>query len=274
MQAEEKNIINKILTGYGLDHEWAVFREIIETCGLNFDDEYIENEALLTPDLLESHYDDILKLIQNKELAFKDLPYSDRLIYMVLGALIVLTNAKLPVDLRQKIIDSADWGFELKNRWRKVDDEFIEKREKILTFFQERLKNHEPGLIIDVDPYEVTAGYDVFEEKLGDKFLKTCKVGSLEEITKEILEANLNKILFLFEEEPSYCLYEDYLLLGALVLKTGALIPENLQQRLIEITDWEEEVKKRWNLRDEDFLQRRKEILIAFQDIIRKYPNN
>ena len=271
IQTDEKKIINIILNGYGLDHEFAVYAEIIETCGLNFDDEYIEDESLLTPELLESHYGDIFHLIRSKNLLYEDLPYSDRLVYMVLGALIILTKAHLPEDFRDRIIDSADWEFELKNRWRKVNDEFIENRKKVLTYFQEILKNHEAGKITDVDHYIISAKYDYVG--MGYKFLKACSLDSLEDITQDILEANLDKIIFLIEKEPPFDPYGDYLILGALILKTGASIQEDLRQKIIKVADWEEEVKQRWNLRDEEFLEERKQVLIAFQNIVRRYKS-
>jgi len=98
VEGNKSEILNGIIHGYGLDHEWAVFREIIEICGLNFE-EFIEDEALLTKELLESHYDDILRDIPQKE---ENLSYVNLLYIMVLGALILQTGARLPFDLQKK----------------------------------------------------------------------------------------------------------------------------------------------------------------------------
>ncbi|MEE9379032.1 MAG: hypothetical protein V3V33_13450 [Candidatus Lokiarchaeia archaeon] len=46
-----------------------------------------------------------------------------------------------------------------------------------------------------------------------------------------------------------------------------------MRQKIIEIADWEEEIRQRWNLRDEDFLKQRKEVLIAFQNVVRRYKS-
>lgn len=59
MKENKSEVLNEKVHGYGLDSEWAVYREIVKICGLGYE-EFIENETLLTRELLESHYDDIL----------------------------------------------------------------------------------------------------------------------------------------------------------------------------------------------------------------------
>lgn len=76
-----------------MDHEWAVFQEIIEICGLDID------ESLLTKEILESHYDDILM----KDPYDQDNPEYFKLLYpIVLGAIILQIGARLPSDLKKK----------------------------------------------------------------------------------------------------------------------------------------------------------------------------
>jgi len=239
--------------------------------------------------LLESHYDDILQLLRNKDLLYEDLPYSDKLVYMVLGALIIKSNANLPEDLREKIIDSADWEFELKNRWRKVNDEFIEKRKKILLDFQDKIRNHKSGKLTEIDMFALQGQRYEYDWRTEKKITEVCGIdfNNYSEahsftpredkkhkiLTREILEKNLNEVLIAIEENVSVYNINKYLIFGALILKTGASIPEDLRQKIIGVADWEEEVKQRWNLRDEKFLEERKQVLIAFQNIVRRYKS-
>lgn len=267
LNQQDQEVLNKILHGYGLDHEWAVLRKIIQICSLDFD-EFIENESLLTAQLLESHYEDILKCVSDENIT-----YQDHLVYMVLGVLIIKTKARLPKKLCDKIINSANWEFELKTRWRIVDEDFLKKRRETLLEFKEMIRNHKEGRILNVDLHEISANfeYDCLGQRFAEKFLRACDIDSLEDITRKALETNLDKVLFLIEKEPPFDPYSDYLTLGSLILKTGATIPEDLRGKIIEIADWEEELKKRWTLADEDLLSSRKRILITFQNTIRNY---
>jgi len=260
---KEEDTLFTILNGYGLDHEWAIYTKIIEICGLNMD-AYIEDESQLTKELLEEHYDGILK-----DIPQNNLNYEHHLQYMVLGALILKIRAELSDDLRDKIIKSADWEFELKKRWRSVDDEFLERRKKTLINFKERLKEYEIGKKIDVNPY-IIKGSDDFEAM--EKIIKACKLGSLEDLNKEILEENIDKIINVIGKEPPFDIY-DYLILGALILKTGAKFPRSLKKKIMEIADWKEERKQKWTLVDEQFLKKRRHILSRFQDMVLNYKS-
>ncbi len=69
--------------------------------------------------------------------------------YLIFGSLILKTGSKLPEKLREKIFEAADWKNDRKD-WRDASEDFLELRKEILIDFQEKIKNHKPGVITDV----------------------------------------------------------------------------------------------------------------------------
>ena len=189
VHTREERILNSIIFGYGLDHEFAVYVELIEECGLNFDDEYCGNESLLTPELLESHYDDILM----KDPFDQENPEYLKLLYpVVLGALILQIGARLPSDLQKKIIDIDIWDIELKQRWRRPNDHHLENKIKALTEFQEMIRNHESGKITEINPYKFL--YSRISEENGF-YLRFFNTTDIKPLTRKDLEEKLDEII-------------------------------------------------------------------------------
>ena len=66
---------------------------------------------------------------------------SRRKTYLILGYLILLTGARLPKDLKAKVIDAASWEYE-KGLW---EENFIRERRFYLNDFREKIQNHKAG---------------------------------------------------------------------------------------------------------------------------------
>ena len=283
VHTSEEQILNNILFGYGLDHEFAVYEEIIEECGLN-----LENKSLLTPELLESHYDDILM----KDPFDQDNPEYFKLLYpVVLGALILKIGARLPIDLQKKIIDIDIWDIELKQRWKRPNDHHLENEINALTEFQEMIRNHESGKITEINPYNFL--YSRISEE-NEFYLRFFNTTFFKPLTKEDLEEKLDEIIndaLVFDDyinddtpltneqideikriikdskgksTPGY-----FIILGVHVLKTGASIPENLKKRIIETAESQKQVL----FTKADVLKKRKQLIIEFKILISGYKN-
>ena len=117
------------------DDEADIEISLIKTCGINYGD-YAKDESLLTREIFEDHFDIILKEVREM---------GHYIGYLIMGCLILKTGSKLPDDLRKKLIDSADWKLDRKD-WRGADEEFLELRKEILLDFQDKIRNHKPGI--------------------------------------------------------------------------------------------------------------------------------
>jgi hypothetical protein len=129
-----------------MNHEWSVVSNIVNICGLKWDnwnnaDESISFEEFLTREILESHYDKILEKLPS------DNEYHDHLNHMVLGALIVREKAKMPKELKERILHHINWDAELKWRWKTIDKEkqkdFLEERKKLIDSFRHLILNYQ-----------------------------------------------------------------------------------------------------------------------------------
>lgn len=123
------------------DGEADVEISLVESCGLNYE-KYINNKEILTKSLLESHLDELIKIVDNM---------NHHVAYLILGVLILKTGSQISDNLREKIIKAADWKYDQDNYILKNTDdkEFLELRKKILINFQELIQNYKPGQIID-----------------------------------------------------------------------------------------------------------------------------
>jgi len=109
------------------------------------------------------------------------------------------------------------------------------------------------------------------ESDLISFFIKACGI-SLRDfhndsrvLTKEIFEANFDKVLDIVETRSSS--RKTYLILGYLILLTGSHLPADLRSKIIEATKWEYE-KGLW---DERFIRERKFYLRDLRDKIRAH---
>lgn len=119
------------------DGEADIQIDLVEVCGIEYED-YAENESILTKEIFEEHFPQILRLIN-----------SDYLSLLIFGALILRTGSFLPNKVRKKIIEATDWKNE-KERWKYADAEFIKSRKEILIDFRQKIINHKRGEITKV----------------------------------------------------------------------------------------------------------------------------
>ena len=64
--------------------------------------------------------------------------------------------------------------------------------------------------------------------------------------------------------------YLEFLIIGGLVLKTGAELPEELKEKILKTAQWENK-KDRWKYTSGDFIEMRKNFLMDFQQKIRSH---
>ena len=285
----ESEVLNEIIHGYGLDHEWVAYREIIEICGLNFD-EFIEDKTRLTKDLLESHYDNILVNPHDQGSS----EYLRILYIMVLGALILQTGTKLPIELQKKISDIDIWEIELRQRWKRPNEDYLKDKINDLIEFQKMIRNHRSGKVVEINPYNFL--YSPHEEEI-DFFLRFFNTPFIKPLTKEDLEGKIDEIINSDRNFDEYTIstsdeipltkeqvdkikktIEDskgkgtpsyFVIFGVHLLKTGASIPTNLKQRIIATAERQKEIL----LVEADVLKKRKELIVAFKDLISGYSN-
>jgi len=119
------------------DGEADIQIDMIEMCGIKYED-FAENESILTKEIFEKHFYQILRLTN-----------SDYLSLLIFGALILRTGSFLPNEVREKIVKAADWENE-KERWKYADAEFIKFRKEILIDFRQKIINHKRGEITKI----------------------------------------------------------------------------------------------------------------------------
>jgi hypothetical protein len=115
-----------------LNEEWT----IVKMCGIKVRD-YIEDEHILTRELFEKHFDEIVKYVQSSV-------QGDYVAHQVLGYLILKTGSNLPEHLRDNILNCASWELE-KEFWSQVPS-WEKPRKFFLNDFITKIKNHVPGI--------------------------------------------------------------------------------------------------------------------------------
>ena len=141
----EKDIVSSILCGrYShIDHEGAVKSDILEIFELDWfddNDDPIPLKELITKDFLEEHSNEILDKLPT------DNVYHEHLNYMVLGALIIDRKAKMPQELKERILQALSWEAELTWRWKWIDKEkekdFLEERKNLIESFRQLIVDY------------------------------------------------------------------------------------------------------------------------------------
>lgn len=153
------------------------------------------------------------------------------------------------------------------------------------------IRNHESGKITEINPYNFLYSRTAEELEFYLKFFNTLFIKLL---TKEDLEEKLDEIInddldfddYIDDETPLTNEQIDeikriikdskgkgtpgyFIILGVHILKTGASIPENLKQRIIETAERQKQVL----LAEADVLKKRKGLIVAFKDMISGYKN-
>lgn len=137
----------------------------VELCNIRLSD-YFEDERVLTRDKFQTHFNDILDLVENWSI---DFPKYNNIAYQVLGAFILRLGTNLPDDLRERIVLSTRWEVDKKIKW---PSNWIILRKFYLNDLKQKIQNHKYGQIthlIDLGLTEdrelngVCIGLDQFE---------------------------------------------------------------------------------------------------------------
>jgi hypothetical protein len=118
------------------DEEADIASFMLNACGLESRDFFLY-ERSLTRENFEKNYDTLVRMAQNRS--------SRRAPYFVIGYFALLTGSKISEDLRQDILEAADWKHE-ENYWR--DSSFALNRKVYLEDFREKIRIQKPGQIL------------------------------------------------------------------------------------------------------------------------------
>ncbi len=136
------NLKNKIKHCYSMakltaeilegDEESDLASFFIKACGLNYRD-FLDDDRILTKDIFEKNFKNIMQVVERRS--------SRRKTYLILGYFILLTGARLPNDLKVKIIDAANWEHE-EGLWEEM---LIQERRFYLSNLKEKIQTHRVG---------------------------------------------------------------------------------------------------------------------------------
>lgn len=117
------------------DDEADMEIEIVRKCGLDYSD-YAEDTSLLTKELFETHFNEVLELVQY---------WSSSIGYLVLGAFILNTGSKLPDDVKVLILDAID-----KDPYIGRSEEYQKARKEVLEDFRNKVRDYDSGHMVKI----------------------------------------------------------------------------------------------------------------------------
>lgn len=115
-----------------MDIEW----EIVQICGIEVSD-YIEDDRLLTRELIEKNLKKIVKYVKQEQNSY--------VAHQVLGYIILKTGSNLPETLQIDILRCASWQGE-KHFWSQ-NPSWEKPRKFFLKDFKTKIRSHVPGII-------------------------------------------------------------------------------------------------------------------------------
>lgn len=115
------------------DEELDIATFMLDACGIDYSN-FFQDERILTRENLEKNFKFLRKMIGNRS--------SRRAPYFVFGYFILVTGAKMPEDLRHKILDNTKWEDEESN-WIIQNNRIM--RKIYLNDFSEKVRKHKPG---------------------------------------------------------------------------------------------------------------------------------
>ena len=115
------------------DEELDIATFMLDACGIDYSN-FFQDERILTRENLEKNFKFLRKMIGNRS--------SRRAPYFVFGYFILVTDAKMPEDLRHKILDNTKWEDEESN-WIIQNNRIM--RKIYLNDFSEKVRKHKPG---------------------------------------------------------------------------------------------------------------------------------
>lgn len=151
----------------------------IDICGVNLYD-YFEDERALTREKFQKHFDDILCLVENWA---PDFPEYNNIAYQMLGLFVLKLGAKLPDDVRERIIEATDWKIDRKIRWSRY---WIRQRQFYLYDLREKIKNHKYGKITHLVELDIIDDREFQDLSIGleqyDLFIKNGRIKSINHV--------------------------------------------------------------------------------------------
>ena len=151
----------------------------IDICGVNLYD-YFEDEKALTREKFQKHFDDILCLVENYA---PDFPEYNNIAYQMLGLFILKLGAKLPGDVRERIIDATDWKIDRKIRWSHY---WMFQRQFYLYDLREKIKNHKYGKITHLVELDIADVREFQDLSIGlrqyNSFTKSGRIKSINHV--------------------------------------------------------------------------------------------
>jgi hypothetical protein len=126
-----------------LDHERGVIFDIFDIYGylrVDEDDKLPSIDEIITKDFLDKYSHEILDKLP------ADNEYHKHINHLVLAALIIDKKAKMPQDLKERLLHGISWEAELKWRWRALDKEkekkFLNERKQLIASFRKILEDY------------------------------------------------------------------------------------------------------------------------------------
>jgi len=117
----------------GGDEQWDIRSYIIDICKIDYK-EYLDDKSLLTRDIFEKHFDNIVFFIEERH---------SHIAYHVFGYFILITGSHCPEFIRQRIIKLTDWKYE-SGKW---SAKYVKDRKRHLRDLREKITNHKPGVV-------------------------------------------------------------------------------------------------------------------------------
>jgi hypothetical protein len=143
--SKDRSVANSILYSNigSLDHERGVIFDIFDIYGylrVDEDGKLPSIEKIITKDFLEEHSLEILDKLP------ADNEYHKHLNHLVLAVLIIDKKAKMPQELKERLLHAISWNAELKWRWRALDKkeqkEFLDERKNLIASFKKVIKEY------------------------------------------------------------------------------------------------------------------------------------
>ncbi|GAG62339.1 unnamed protein product [marine sediment metagenome] len=161
----------------------------IDICNVNLYD-YLEDNKKLTRDKFQKHFVEILDLVESWA---PDFPEYNNVAYQLLGLFVLKLGAKLPDDVRERIIEATDWRIDKKIRWSPY---WIRQRQFYLYDLREKIKNHMYGKISHLVELDITDDRELKDLSIGlEQFHSFIKNGHIKSINHINLDScGLKKI--------------------------------------------------------------------------------
>ena len=152
------------------DDESDMAAFMLEACGINSSDFY-SNKRVLTRDIFENNMDFLLKMFETR--SFRRAPY------FVIGYFFLITGARMPLGLKEDILEATSFEPE-RGYW--LDKEFEREREIYINDFREKIQAQTYGLKLHTMGYRNFYG-DFSKVAAGiHQFRDFCQSGKIYEI--------------------------------------------------------------------------------------------